>query len=184
MSNGRLVLVVGPSGVGKDSIINAAKTALGGQADIIFPRRIITRPSDPDSEDHDTLDEATFARLSGQGAFFLHWPAHGLHYALPGAVAENLADGATVIANVSRSVVTEAQAKHPDTLVICITASPAVLEQRLLSRGREDLETVRRRLARSAELPSGVATVTIVNDGSLEAAVEQFLSALAAPGRR
>lgn len=182
MSKGRLVLVVGPSGVGKDSIMNAAKAELAGQAGYVFPRRIITRQSDPNSEDHDTVGEDEFERLCARGAFFLHWPAHGLRYALPETIATQLSQGATVIANVSRSVIAEARTKHPDTLVIRITASPEVLEQRLLSRGREDLEAVRRRLARSAELPPGATVHTIVNDGSLDEAVQQFLGALGAPG--
>lgn len=178
MSKGRLVLVVGPSGVGKDSIMDAAKAELAGQARYVFPRRIITRQSDPDSEDHDTVGEDEFEQLCAQGAFFLHWPAHGLRYALPGTVTAKLGEGATVVANVSRSVISEARAKHPDTLVIRITASPDVLEQRLLNRGREDSEAIRRRLARSAELPPGGAVVTIVNDSSLEDAVRQFIDAL------
>ncbi|WP_422367090.1 phosphonate metabolism protein/1,5-bisphosphokinase (PRPP-forming) PhnN [Pelagibius sp.] len=184
MSKGRLVLVVGPSGVGKDSIINAAKAELASQVDYVFPRRIITRQSDPNSEDHDTVGADEFERLCAQGAFFLHWPAHGLRYALPGTIATQLSEGATVIANVSRSVISEARAKHSDTLVIRITASPEVLEQRLLNRGREDLAAVRRRLTRSAELPPGGTVRTIVNDGSLEEAVQQFLEDLGTRGNR
>src|SRR3546814_6344181 len=84
---GHLILVVGPSGAGKDSLIDAARDALAGRPEFDFPRRIITRSSDPDSEEHDTLSEADFARQRDAGAFFLHWSQHGLRYALPGSIA-------------------------------------------------------------------------------------------------
>jgi ribose 1,5-bisphosphokinase len=178
---GRLVLVVGPSGAGKDSVIEGARRALAGHAQFVFPRRIITRQSDPGSEEHFTLSEADFARQREAGAFFLHWGAHGLHYALPGAIADALAGCRTVIANVSRVVIEEARRKHPATTVVVITAPSEVLAERLLARGREDAAAVEDRLARSAAQPSGPGVVTLMNDGPLEAAVERFLQVLKAP---
>ena len=85
-AGGRLVLVVGPSGAGKDSLIEAARRALAGHPRFVFPRRLVTRPCDPGSEDHDSLTEEAFASEREAGAFFLHWGAHGLHYALPGSI--------------------------------------------------------------------------------------------------
>lgn len=175
---GHLVLVVGPSGAGKDSVINGARLRLSVDEGYVFPSRIITRTSDPASEVHETVDEDEYESLKMSGAFFLHWGAHTLRYALPASVAEQLDAGATVIANVSRAVITEALRKHPRTTVVLVTAPQAVLEERLMARGREDLAAVRRRLARSASLPQGVRAVTIVNGGSLEAAVEQFVDAI------
>ncbi|MEQ8355994.1 MAG: phosphonate metabolism protein/1,5-bisphosphokinase (PRPP-forming) PhnN [Kiloniellaceae bacterium] len=178
---GHLVLVVGPSGAGKDSLLAGARDALRDQPRFVFPRRIVTRRSDPASEDHGTLSEADFSTQLAAGAFFLHWNAHGLRYALPGAVADSLAAGSTVIANVSRQVINEARRLHPATTVVFVTAPQAVLEQRLLARGREDAAAVRRRLARGAALPAGPKVVTIVNDGPLEGAVESFLAVLETP---
>lgn len=178
---GRLILVVGPSGAGKDSLIDAARQALAGQPQFVFPRRIITRRSDPGSEDHDTLSETDFARLRDAGTFFLHWGAHGLHYALPGAIAGTLAAGRTVVANVSRAVIEEARRRHPATTVVVVTAPPAVLAERLKARGREDAADVEGRLARATGRPSGPGFVTVMNDGALEAAVERFLQVLQAP---
>lgn len=178
---GHLVLVVGPSGAGKDSLLEAARRDLAGLPRFVFPRRIITRQSDPASEDHFTLSEQDFAAQKAAGAFFLDWEAHGLRYALPGAVADALAAGHTVIANVSRQVIDEARRLHPHTTVAFVTAPLEVLEARLVSRGREDAAAVRRRLARSVEQPKGANVVTIVNDGPLETAVAAFLAVLKAP---
>jgi len=178
---GRLILVVGPSGAGKDSLIEGARAALAGCPEYLFPRRIITRESDPGSEDHFTLSEAEFAQQQAAGAFFLSWGAHGLHYALPGAVADALAAGRTVIANVSRAVIEEARRKHPATTAVVVTAPPEVLAERLLARGRENATDIEARLARAAEQPSGPGVVTVMNDGPLDLAVERFLAVLKAP---
>lgn len=180
-SAGRLVLVVGPSGAGKDSLIDAARQALAGAPQFCFPRRIITRGSDPVSEVHDTVSETEFARQREAGLYFLHWGAHGLFYALPGSVAADLAAGRTVVANVSRAVIDEARRRHPATTVVVVTAPPAVLAARLAGRGREDAAAIERRLARAAQEPSGPGVVTVMNDGPLAAAVQRFLKILRAP---
>lgn len=179
--SGRLILVVGPSGAGKDSLIDAARTALAGEPSFVFPRRIVTRASDPGSEDHASLSEAEFARQQAAGAFFLSWGAHGLHYALPGSIAADLAAGRSVIANVSRAAIAEARRKHPATTVVVVTAPAAVLAARLAARGREDAAEVQARLARAADEPAGPGVVTVMNDGPLEAAVARFLAVLKAP---
>src|SRR3546814_17157128 len=71
---GHLILVVGPSGAGKDSLIDAARDALAGRPAFDFPRRILTRSSDPDSEEHEPLSEADRARQRPPGALLPHWP--------------------------------------------------------------------------------------------------------------
>ena len=65
---GRLVLVVGPSGAGKDTLLAHARAACRDDPDIVFPRRVITRPSSA-AEDHDTLSDAAFDQAVGEGAF-------------------------------------------------------------------------------------------------------------------
>lgn len=57
---GRLDLVVGPSGAGKDMLIRLARAALACEPRYVFPRRLVTRPPSAD-EDNDPIDEAAFA---------------------------------------------------------------------------------------------------------------------------
>src|SRR5262245_37934196 len=146
--SGRFVLVVGPSGAGKDTLINYARDRLRDEHRIHFIRRVITRPASV-GEDHEPIDAAGFRKGVEGGAFALHWQAHGLHYGLPIIVNEWLAQGHVVVANGSRAVVPEARARYPTLQVIRIAVSPAMLAERLERRGREGNESRKARLARS-----------------------------------
>src|SRR5450756_1114872 len=82
---GRLVLVVGPSGAGKDTLIDAVRAACRDEAGVVFPRRVVTRPWSA-AEDHDTISDASFDQAAANGAFALWWAAHGLNYGIPAAI--------------------------------------------------------------------------------------------------
>ncbi len=162
-----LVLVVGPFGAGKDTLLGVAKTALAGDPRFRFARRIITRPAQPEREDYEVIDEHTFRARRDAGAFGLWWQAHGLHYGLPAATLCDLAAGAVVVASVSRSVVAEAAARSP-VWIVEVTASTDVLARRLASMGRDDPADMVERPARVLPLPDRLAVTTIVNDGAVE----------------
>ena len=163
-----LVLVVGPSGAGKDSLLNAARDMFRGDSRIHFARRAITRPADPDGENHEPVTEAEF----GERDFALSWSAHGLRY---GISAVNTAP--VVVANVSRGVIATAAAQYP-VRVIEVTAPPEILAARLAARGRETAADVARRLDRTALIPPGVAVETVWNDATLAIGVERFIATL------
>lgn len=175
---GTLVLVVGPSGVGKDTIIAGAAEHLRGGPRIVFARRMITRSADAGGENHLALSEADFVACRDRGEMMLHWEAHGLHYGLPQDLAEALEQGRSVVANVSRAVVTEARRRFPPTLVIAVTASPSVLARRLAARGRETVAQIDRRLERAGAISPEQADFVINNDGLLAAAIDRFVQLL------
>ena len=56
---GRLILVVGPSGAGKDTLLGLAKAACVDESNIVFPRRVITREASA-SEDNEAVSVGTF----------------------------------------------------------------------------------------------------------------------------
>jgi ribose 1,5-bisphosphokinase len=173
----RLILVVGPSGVGKDAVIGASRSRLANESRVHFVRRIITRTPVPGAEDHDSCDAATFRSHAENGAFALHWTANGLLYGLPIALEQAL-DG-VVVANVSRSVLPEARERYPGLLVCSIEASHEVLRARLRARGRESDAEIADRLARAARFTvAGDDVVAISNDGPLSEAAEHLIAVI------
>jgi ribose 1,5-bisphosphokinase len=180
-----LVAVVGPSGAGKDTLLAGARVRIGSDdGRFRFVRRSITRPAEAGGEDHEPLDRTAFLGARDAGAFALSWEAHGLLYGIPYSITDDLAAGRCVVANLSRGVLKEADARFP-LLVLEITAPAAVLAQRLAARGREDAETVASRLAREGPLPAGLRIRRVANDGPPEAGAAAVAAALieAAEGR-
>lgn len=175
---GTLVLVVGPSGAGKDSIIAGAAGVLRDEMRLVFARRLITRPAEAGGEDHIALSPAEFAARREAGALLLHWRAHGLDYGLPGELAAALAGGRSVVANVSRTVIAETRQRLAPVMVVAITASPETLAARLAARSREGAADIESRLRRAGAWPPDQAGVVIDNDGALDPAVARFVTLL------
>lgn len=175
---GRLVLIVGPSGAGKDTLIEYARRALAGDANIRFVQRAVTRPPTI-GEDHTPMDEDGFERAAGQGAFALHWEAHDLRYGLPIIIDQWLAEGNVVIANGSRAMLGAARKRYPAIEIVSITAAPEVLAQRLAGRGRETDEERRDRMARSVAVSTDLGDVTTIdNSGEVEAAAARLIGVI------
>lgn len=181
MSEGALVLVVGPSGAGKDTLIGAAKAALADDPRFSFPRRVVTRQAMVELEDHDSVDVAEFGRQKLRGAYALDWEAHGLCYGVPAAIDAAMVAGRVVVVNTSRKVIERAVEKYPSCHVLVVTADADVRARRLAGRGRESAEEVTARLAREGvPVPDGVEAVTVDNSGSLDDGVTRFVGALKA----
>lgn len=178
-ADGSLVLVVGPSGVGKDTLIAGAREALRDNPEFVFVKRIVTRQADTEAEDHDSLDPASFEQAEAEGQFSLSWQAHGLRYGLPASAASDVARGRVVIANGSRHVIGEAMARFARCRVVLITAETNLRAERLAARGRETAAEIAARLAREgAPLPEGVEPIIVDNSGPLANGIAAFVAAL------
>lgn len=179
---GHLVLVVGPSGAGKDSVIDGLRSVFDGHPRVYFPTRVITRPADAGGEVHTSADDDRFERQREEGAFLLSWHAHGHAYGIPIAALHRLNAGHCVICNVSRTVIEIARSDIPNTHVMLVTASRTTLRSRIEARGRESAEDTERRLQRASHFfLSGAHVREVCNDGALEDAVRdarQFVSGL------
>jgi ribose 1,5-bisphosphokinase len=175
---GCLVLVVGPSGAGKDTLIDGARRLLAGRADLVFPARFITRPPHP-AEAHVALDEAAFERARGEGRFALAWEAHGLHYGVPATITGPLRAGGTVVVNVSRAVVASARATYANVGVVLVTAAPDILAARIAARGREGAEAGQARTVRQVtHFAPEDADVVIDNGADRESAIAAMGAAI------
>ena len=174
-----LVLVVGPSGAGKDTLLRGARAALAGDRRFVFPRRTITRAADAGAEDHDSATVASFEEAVAAGRFALTWAAHGLHYGIPAAIAGDIASGRVVVVNGSRAALAAALARFPDSRVVLIDASAAERARRLAGRGRETSAEIAARIAREApRVPDGA--VVVDNSGAPEAGIAALVAALRA----
>ena len=176
---GTLFLVVGPSGVGKDTLLDGARGELAGSRWFRFPRRVITRPAGAGGEDHIPATEEEFRRLLERGAFLQHWDAHGLRYGIPVEVGEDLAAGVNIVLNASRTALGAFRDKVPPVVTIQISASPDVLAARLRARGRESEEEIARRLRRVTEVPADDGALVVLNDGTVEQGIAALVDAIA-----
>jgi ribose 1,5-bisphosphokinase len=177
--DGVFIAVVGPSGAGKDTVIGYARARFNDETRLDFVRRVITRPSDAASEDHDTLAEAAFLEAEADGAFAISWEAHGLRYGIPVGVDWSVANGHVAVANVSRAVIPSLRNRYANLAIVEITAAPEVLAERLAMRGRESRGEVLARLSRSANVClSGPGVTSIDNSGPRDIAGERFADVL------
>lgn len=191
---GAWVFVVGPSGVGKDSVINAAQQLLPSKKHIVFARRLVTRPSDGGAL-HDAVSSQAYRELASSGALCWQWQAHGFCYGIAASYLAAVRAGQLVVVNGSRAHVSSL-APTEDIKVVEIAASAEQVALRLQQRGRDSTAAVASRLARNADIRANVASVTsitsapfkphkvIINDSSLAFAGGQLASYLLATAGR
>lgn len=174
---GALIVIVGPSGAGKDTLINWLRTRLDDDRDILFVRRTVTRAAHPSLEDHDAMSAEAFAKAEAEGRFCFTWEAHGLRYGLPSALADHLRGGGTAIANGSRRTLPALCRRFRNMTVVNITVERSILAARLAARGRECAEEIAARLARTGiEMNPDCELVHLDNSGSVPAAGEALLA--------
>lgn len=173
---GRLIAVVGPSGVGKDSVMRGLHEVM---PDTYLVRRVITRRPDLGGEDYDAVSVADFEDMAANGAFAVHWRAHGMCYGIPQTVRYQLNKGSLCLANFSRKALRAGADAFPGMLVLNITAEPETLAQRLAARGRETPEEIAKRLAQADKsLPDDLEMIHLANDGLLSQTIARGLALL------
>lgn len=175
---GLLVFVVGGSGVGKDSLLSGARQRLKDNTNFCFPKRLITRKSIAELEDHESISFGEFSQKVDAGEAALSWEAHGLGYIIPKSIEADLRCGKIVVCNVSRSIIAIAAMKYP-IHVANIVADIDVRAQRLAKRGRENEADIKQRLARAQiPLPSAIPVTQIANNGALAQSVRVLVEKL------
>lgn len=186
---GKLIYLIGPSGSGKDSLIDAAREALA-RCKVHVVRRVITRSAEAKGEQALGVSQAAFEHMAGAGEFAMHWAANGLQYGIPRLIEQQLAAGESVLVNGSRAYLPEAAERFPNLLPIMLTVDRGVLRERLARRGRETAEEIEQRLARNDQLiadaaqweKSGVRITLLDNSKSLNTTVGRLLELLAQQG--
>ena len=176
---GCLIMVVGPSGAGKDSILDGARRQLAEDDRFVFARREITRPATAGGEEHISVSWEAFRKRAVDGTYELAWEAHGLGYGVPAKTLRTLSLGKSVIVNVSRGILGSARSRFSPVRIVNISVPQCVLAERLRARGRESAEEISRRLERAdAYRVDGEDVVGLINDGPLSRSVTSFVQLL------
>lgn len=183
---GRLVLVIGPSGAGKDTLIAGAREACRNDRKIVFPKRWITRNAS-ETEDNETVGVEAFDRMAMNGAFALWWAAHDQRYGIPSSVDDDIRAGWTVVCNVSRTQVRPARERYRHVVAVVVTAPPEILQARLFARRRGSDGDLKQRIARSGAIaPDYEIDLVIDNSGVPEEGIRQLIGVIrncTQPGR-
>jgi ribose 1,5-bisphosphokinase len=179
---GRLVLVVGPSGAGKDTLIARARAACRDDATVVFPARVVTRPPSI-FEDNEFISPSAFEQAVTGGALAFWWNAHGHMYGIPLAIDSDIEAGRTVVCNVSRTVVDAVRERYANVVTVLVTAPREVLGARLAARDRGTDVSATDRMNR-AELADGKLRpdVIINNIGEPETGARKLVDTVYATG--
>jgi ribose 1,5-bisphosphokinase len=182
---GRLLYLIGPSGAGKDSLLNYCRAHLAGHPNVLFAHRYITRDAHAGGENHVALSPREFAAREAARLFALRWQSHGLDYGIGIEINQWLAKGITVVVNGSRQYLEQAQRLYPELAPVWITVSPEVLRARLQARARESAAEIEARLARAVLFaPSLQGGIVIRNDGLLAEAGAALLAVITERGTK
>jgi guanylate kinase len=177
----RLVVLSGPSGVGKSSVLaelRARKPA------VFFSVSVTTRaprPGERDGEHYHFVDCATFKEMVAAGELLEHASYAGHCYGTPrGPVMTALDSGLPALLEIEVQGARQVRTAVPDALLVMLKPpSWEDLVQRLTARGTEDPDVLQRRLAvAKAELDAEPEfDVTVVND-DVQAAADRLLTLL------
>lgn len=174
---GRLIVVLGASGSGKDTLIRYVRERVTEDDKVLFAHRYITRPAHVGGENHISLSSDEFQLRLSAGLFALDWTSHGYRYAVGNEVNSWLASGFNVVVNGSRAHLAETLASFDNALVVRVDTSTQHLRRRLEKRQRENEKEVAGRLERAERyaMVDCPGIVVLNNDGPVDHAGERML---------
>jgi guanylate kinase len=173
---GRLIVLAGPSGVGKGAIVARLLAALPDLELSISATTRRPRPREDEGRHYYFVDRADFERMIAAGGFLEWADIFGERYGTPREPVERaLAEGRDVLVEIDVQGARQVKAANPGAYMVFIKPpSLAELERRLRTRATETDQQVRRRLAKAADELAAEPEfdVTVVNDDLEQAARE------------
>jgi guanylate kinase len=143
-----IVVVSGPSGVGKSTVVDRVLERL---ANFVHSVSVTTRPprgGERDGEDYFFVAPEEFMKRRDAGELLEWAEVHGYLYGTPAAFVEKkLSEGSSVVLEIDVQGGMSVKDGNPDAvLVFLLPPSYSVLRERLAGRGTDDDEVIRRRL--------------------------------------
>lgn len=177
---GLLMIISGPSGVGKTTLIER----LNEKFDFTFSISATTRQRtqhETDGVDYFFLDEPTFKQWVDKDKFLEYACVFGRYwYGTPKEpIEKNMAEGRIVLLDIDVQGARLVKAKEPKAFgVFILPPSEEALHKRLVDRGRENAEIIERRFSEAkSEIKSayelGIYDAMVIND-NLDRAVDEL----------
>jgi guanylate kinase len=178
----RVVVITGPSGVGKGTLIRGLMERLPNLELSISATTRPPRPAEQDGVDYHFLSREDFERRVAEGAFVEHADYAGRSYGtLRSELDERVGSGVPVVLEIEVQGARQVRAAVPDSLQVFIAPpSPAALRERLTARGTDDPAEVERRLrVAEEELAARPDFAHVVVNDQLEEALERLTEIVA-----
>lgn len=145
--HGLLIVLVGPSGVGKSTI----SRRLAEEMDVRYIVSVTTRPRQPGEEQrgkiYEHIDKPEFFRRLDADQYLEYAQVYGDYYATPKRPAlDHLRDGRDVLLEIDVQGALQIRHHYPDALsIFLLPPDEPTLLQRLEDRGRDSAEDINKR---------------------------------------
>jgi guanylate kinase len=170
---GGVLVVTGPSGVGKGTLINRLLERVPGLTLSVSATTRPPRPGEADGRDYHFLSEEEFEKRLLRNEFLEHAMYAGNHYGTPRSEIERASGG--LVLEIEVEGARQVRERLPEALQVFIAPpSPQALRERLTGRGTDSEEQMERRLARADEELAAQSEFkhVIVNDDLATAVAE------------